>query len=136
MELYMPAKILIIDDDKELCEGLIEVLSGEGYLVNAEYDGLKGKAAVEKDGYDLLLLDIKLSGLNGFDILKGIREKNIRIKVIIVSGRPQKNSLFRENVVCKGKDMEEENILKLADGIICKPFEIKKMLNKIKELLA
>ena len=84
----MPAKILIIDDDKELCDGLIEVLSGEGYLVNAEYDGLKGKEAVEKGGYDLLLLDLKLPGLNGLDILKKIKEKNIRIKIIIVSGRP------------------------------------------------
>jgi DNA-binding response OmpR family regulator len=128
----MPAKILIIDDDKELCEGLIEVLSGEGYLVNAAYDGLKGKEAVEKGGYDLLLLDLKLPGLSGFDIFKSIREQNIRIKVIIVSGRPQEKILFRENAV---KNNGEEDILKLADGIINKPFDVKIMLNKIKELL-
>jgi len=56
----MPAKIFIIDDDKELCEEITEILSGEGYLINAEYDGLKGKEAVEKGGYDLLLLDLKI----------------------------------------------------------------------------
>ncbi|MDD5773519.1 MAG: response regulator [bacterium] len=131
----MPAKIFIIDDDKELCEEVIEIMRDEGYLISAEYDGLKGKEAVEKGGYDLLLLDLKLPGLSGFDVLKQIREKNIRIKVIIVSGRPQYNGLFNENAVCKNKDKEEEEILKLADGIISKPFEIKIMLNKIKELL-
>ena len=132
----MPAKILIIDDDKELCEEIIEILGGEGYLIKAEYDGLNGKEAVEKDGYDLLLLDLKLPGLSGFDVLKRIRAKNIRIKIIVVSGRPKNDGLFRENTVFKDSDKEEEDTLKLADGIISKPFEVKTMLNKIKELLA
>lgn len=131
----MPVKTLIIDDDKELCEEIVEILSSEGYLIKAEYDGLKGKNEVEKGGYDLLLLDLKLPGLSGFDILKNIREKNIRIKVIVVSGRPQDNSLIRENAFYPSKDKEEEDILKLADGIISKPFEVKTMLNKIKEIL-
>lgn len=131
----MPAKILIIDDDKELCEEIKEILSGEGYFINAEYDGLKGKEAVEKYGYDLLLLDLKLPGLSGYDILKNIRKENIRIKVIIVSGRPNNDGLLRSNIVYKDIDREEEDILKLADGIINKPFEVIVMLNKIKELL-
>lgn len=126
----MPARIFIMDDDKELSEELVEILNHEGYFVKAEHDGLKGMELIEKGGYDLILLDLKLPGLSGFDILKKIREKNINIKIIIISGRPKNSSLFN-----KSKTNEEEDLLRFANEIISKPFNIKAMLNKIRELL-
>lgn len=131
----MPAKIFIIDDDKELCDEMTQILTDEGYSITSEYDGLKGKEAVEKGGYDLLLLDLKIPGLSGFDVLKKIREKNVRIKVIIVSGRPQNNGLIMENAACNNNNKEEEDILKMADGIISKPFEVETILSEIKKIL-
>ncbi|MEW6088341.1 MAG: response regulator [bacterium] len=131
----MQPRIFIIDDDKELCEEITEILSGEGYSVNAAYDGLKGKKIIENGNYDLLILDIKLPGLNGFEVLKSIRGKNIKIKIIIISGRPKNTSLMDENKIQKKIYIDEETTLKLADAVISKPFDIKIMLEKVRELL-
>lgn len=120
----MIKRILIIDDDKEMCEELREILKDEGYNVSAALDGLEVKSLIEKFNYDILLLDLKLPGISGFDILKNIKEKDMKLKVIIITGNPLKTLL-----------KEEVETLKLADEIISKPFDIEVVLGKIKELL-
>ncbi len=72
-EMNMAKKILIIDDDKELCEEMAEILKGEGYDVSTAFDGLAGKKLIEENHYNLLLLDVKLPDINGLDILKSMR---------------------------------------------------------------
>lgn len=126
----MKKKILMIDDDEELCEEIAEILIDEGYRVTTAFDGLTGKRLVEKYSYDILILDIKMPGLSGLDILESIKGQNKELKVIILTGRPLSKEL-QERRICKDK---EEKILRLADGIINKPFDIEVLLNKIKEL--
>jgi len=126
----MKKRILVLDDDEELCEEITEILIDEGYRVTTAFDGLRGKRLVEKYDYDILILDIKMPGLSGLDILESIKGQSKEVKVIILTGRPLSKEL-QEGSICKDK---EEKILRLADGIINKPFDIEVLLNKIKEL--
>lgn len=126
-------KILIIDDDQELCEEITEILQDEGYFVNTAFDGLEGKKLIEKYDYDILILDLKLPGINGFDIFKSVKDKHAKLKVLILTGRPLIKQWSREETgVIEDK---EEDLLKLTDGFINKPFDVKAVLAKVKELI-
>ncbi len=126
----MKKKILMIDDDEELCEEITEILTNEGYRVTTAFDGLKGNRLIRKYDYDLIILDIKMPGLSGFDILQGMKEKNREFKVIVLTGRPMSKNLLEE----QNHNNREEQILGLANGIIGKPFDIEVLLGKVKEL--
>ncbi len=128
----MKKKVLIVDDDEEICDELSEILRGERFQVEAVYDGLKASFMLEKNRYDLVLLDLKLPGLSGFELLAMIRNNKIPSRVLVLTGRPLlSKKALKESAV----QNEEEKILKLADGIINKPFAVEFLLHKIKELL-
>lgn len=129
----MTKRVLIIDDDKELCEEMAEILEDEGYSASMAFDGLKGKGLIEKYDYDILLLDLKMSGLNGFDILKSVKNRDTRLKVLVVTGRPLDKRWLGEGT--NALEDKEEETLKLADGLISKPFNVEALLVKIKELI-
>ncbi|MGA1841121.1 MAG: response regulator [bacterium] len=128
----MAKKILIINDDESMCEEIADILEDEGYCVNKALSGYEGKNLIERNEYDVLLLDLKLPGLHGLEILKNIREKNIKSKVIVITGRPLNTGLFKEEVYFED---QKECITKLADVLLTKPFDIRKLLGKIKELV-
>jgi two-component system, OmpR family, copper resistance phosphate regulon response regulator CusR len=130
----MKAKILIVDDDEEICEELSETLKGKGYQVEAAFDGMRAIQMIFRTEYALILLDLKLPSLSGFEVLKLTRQKNIKTKILILTGRPllKKKEPLKEPTI---QDEDEERTLKLADGIINKPFDINYLLNKIKDLL-
>jgi len=120
----------MIDDDEELCEEITEILTNEGYRVTTAFDGLNGNRLIEKYDYDIVILDIKMPGLSGLDILEGIKGQNKELKVIVLTGRPLSKNLQEE----QDYDDKEESLLGLADGIIGKPFDIEVLLGKIKKL--
>jgi DNA-binding response OmpR family regulator len=126
----MKKKILMIDDDEELCEEITEILTNEGYRVTTAFDGLSGNRLIQKYDYDIVILDIKMPGLSGLDILEGIEGQNKELKVIVLTGRPLSKNLQEE----QNYNDKEESLLGLADGIIGKPFDIEVLLGKIKEL--
>jgi two-component system response regulator CpxR len=66
-------RILMIDDDTELCEMMTEYLTLEGFSVTAENDGESGVQRASGDNFDLILLDVMLPRLNGFEVLRRIR---------------------------------------------------------------
>ena len=120
----------MIDDDEELCEEITEILTNEGYRVTTAFDGLNGNRLIEKYDYDIVILDIKMPGLSGLDILEAIKGQNKELKVIVLTGRPLSKNLQEE----QDYDDKEESLLGLADGIIGKPFDIEVLLGKIKKL--
>jgi len=126
----MKKKILMIDDDEELCEETSEILIDQGYRVTTAFNGLTGKRLIEKYDYDILILDVKMPGLSGLDILQSVKEQNRELKVVILTGKPLSRELPEE----RSRKDREEKILKLADAIIGKPFHIEVLLDKIKEL--
>lgn len=130
----MKKRIFIVDDDEEICEELSEILRGENFHVDYACDGLKALAMIGKGEYHLILLDLKLPNLSGFELLKTIRDKKKLSKVLILTGRPllKKKQDLKE---LTPPSEEEENILKLADGIINKPFDVRSLLSRIKGML-
>lgn len=77
--------ILIIDDELEICESIKMILEYENYVVDYSTDSNIGMQKIEHGDYDVLLLDIQMPDKNGFDILNWLNEKNIDLKVIIIS---------------------------------------------------
>ena len=82
----MTSKILLIDDDPSLLESLGEVLQGEGYQVGTAASGEEGLAALKGESYDLVLLDIRLPGLDGEVVMREIYNYHPETVMIIISG--------------------------------------------------
>ncbi|MDR1316922.1 MAG: response regulator transcription factor [Spirochaetales bacterium] len=82
----MQAHILIVEDEKEINDLICLYLSREGAVCRQAESGEEGFAFFQKENFDLVLLDINLPGIDGFDFLKKLREKN-DVPVIIVSAR-------------------------------------------------
>lgn len=124
-------KILLIDDDEELCAELREILETEGFKVDIALDGLQGLAHLQEGQYQIIILDLKLPGLDGYNVLKSIKKTEDPVKVLVVSGRPLRDPLFKETSASKH---EEEMALNLADLVINKPFKVENFILKVNEL--
>ena len=113
-------KILIVDDEKPICD-LIEMnLSGAGYSCVAVQDGLAAIDAVEKNTFDLVLLDIMLPGADGYDVMEYIRP--FKVPVIFISAKHE----VKDRV--KG--------LKLgADDYLIKPFDVAELSARVEAVL-
>lgn len=113
-------KILIVDDEKAICDLIDLNLSASGYHCAAVQDGLKAIEMIEKEKYDLLLLDIMLPGVDGFDILEYVRP--LKIPVIFITAKHE----VRDRV--KG--------LKLgADDYLVKPFDVVELVARVEAVL-
>ena len=82
-------RILIIEDELSLADVIATRLKKEKYLVDIATDGLEGFYDAKENIYDLIILDVMLPKINGFEILKKIREENIKSKVIMLTAKAQ-----------------------------------------------
>lgn len=104
-----PAKILIIEDEQYLRELYTDILTEEGYSVDCAEDGTQGLDKIKLGGWDLVLLDIILPGIDGIEIMKQVRR--------YPPSNPIKKVIFLTNL---DKDKEMEQAQALADGYIIK----------------
>ena len=114
-------RILIVDDDEELAGLLTELLSREGFSIECQSDGRRGLAAALTGGFDLLVLDVMLPGLDGFEILKRVRQET-RMPVLMLTAR--------------GED--EDRIIGLelgADDYLSKPFNTRELVARIRAVM-
>lgn len=114
-------RILLIEDDEKLCEGLIFHLNGEGYITDVCHDGLDALSFIEQCNYDLLILDRMLPSLDGLKLLMHIRNKGITTPVIRLT------ALSDINNKVEGLDAG-------ADDYLGKPFAIEELLARIRAL--
>ena len=113
-------KILIVDDEKPICDLIDMNLSAAGYSCVAVQDGLAAIDEVEKNTFDLVLLDIMLPGANGYDVMEYI--KPFKVPVIFISAKHE----VKDRV--KG--------LKLgADDYLIKPFDVTELLARVEAVL-
>jgi len=93
----MAKKILIVEDDKFLRELIAQKLIKEGYNIVEAVDGEKGIKSVKEEKPDLILLDLILPGIDGFEVLAKIKEDPVlsQIPVIILSNLGQKDDIER-----------------------------------------
>jgi two-component system response regulator CpxR len=117
----MSTRVLVVDDDAELCELLREYLQGEGFAVEAVGDGERGAAAALEGTADLVVLDVMLPGLSGFDVLRRIRAHST-LPVIMLTAR--------------GEDVDRIVGLELgADDYLAKPFNPRELAARIRAVL-
>lgn len=114
--------ILIIEDEPELLSRLSSVLRKEKYTVTTAVDGLEGLQKIWDDTYDLILLDIMLPHVNGWEILKEIRDVGIAIPVLLLTARGDVDDKVM------GLDLG-------ADDYLAKPFSLSELLARIRALL-
>ncbi|GAB4091243.1 response regulator transcription factor [Flaviaesturariibacter terrae] len=123
MDVTMEAgKILLVEDERKIADTLQVGLAEHGFDATVAYDGLAGRAAFAKGGFDLVVLDINLPGLNGYELCKEIRAADTHIPVIMLT------ALSSLNDKIEGYDAG-------ADDYIVKPFEFRELLMKIRVLL-
>ncbi len=77
--------ILIVDDEKQICESIKMILEYEDYYVEYSTDSVEGLEKATSRKFDAILLDIQMPGMNGFELLKKIKEEDSEINVIIIS---------------------------------------------------
>ena len=119
---FKGSKILLVEDEASLAIGLQYNLEAEGYETEWVTDGLKALEAFAKDGFDLILLDIMLPHLDGFNVAERIREQSPQIPILILTARTGV--------------MERLRGLKLgADDYISKPFNLEELLLRIRGML-
>jgi DNA-binding response OmpR family regulator len=115
-------KILIVDDEKDLCEILQFNLESEGFSIDVAYSGEEALKKTLED-FDLVLLDVMMGGISGFKTANIIRkERNLQIPVIFLTAKGE------ENDVLTGFNVG-------ADDYISKPFSIKEVVARIKAIL-
>lgn len=112
-------RILIVDDEKPLVDALYEILTKSDYLVDSCYDGEDAYTHALSGIYDVILLDIMLTRINGLDVLKKLREDNISTPVILLTAK----SDIDDKVT--GLDCG-------ADDYLTKPFEARELLARIR----
>jgi two-component system, OmpR family, response regulator len=125
-------KILIVDDDQQMCEELLDMLQHEGFFVRAVTTGEEGLSALKSTKFDLVLLDLMLPGISGFDVLKKAKGLGEETKVLVMSG------CFANSPDDKDQLKFDDNIeyLEKTEGFIDKPFNVQKLLNKVKSITA
>jgi DNA-binding response OmpR family regulator len=126
-------KLLLVDDDQELCEELEDIFTDQGFSVETICNGSEALKRLQKEFYDVLVLDIKIPGASGFDILEMLRTEGKGIKTIVLTGRPLNSDLTKNNTAHYKK---EEELLAYADEVMNKPFDIDDLIITVKSVVA
>ena len=114
-------KILVIDDDAELCELVSEYLESEGFEIDTEGSGDHGADRALESDYDLIILDVMLPGINGFEALRRIRSQS-NVPVLMLTAR--------------GDDVDRIVGLEIgADDYLPKPFNPRELVARIHAIL-
>jgi len=114
--------ILIIEDDPALLRGLKDNFETAGYIVRTANDGRKGLDLLLSDAPDLLLLDLMLPKVNGYEICQTARSRKMEIPIIMLTAKGQEDDIIR------GLELG-------ADDYVTKPFSIRELLARVKALL-
>lgn len=114
-------RLLVVEDEMQLADALTEILKRNMYTVDTAYDGIKGLDNALSGVYDCIVLDIMLPGLNGFEILKKIRNEKISTPVLLLTAKSEVEDKI------KGLDSG-------ADDYLTKPFVTGELLARIRAL--
>ena len=115
-------KVLVIEDNANLAFGLTRSLESEGYEVEAAEDGNRGLELARTCGADLVVLDLMLPGIDGYQVLRSLRTEGRQTPVLILSARGEEADKVR------GFQLD-------ADQYVTKPFGLIELLERVKSLL-
>ncbi|MEQ2457129.1 response regulator transcription factor [Flavonifractor hominis] len=115
-------KILIIEDEKLLADSIAELLKSKGFEVEAVYDGESGAQYAELGIYDLLILDVMMPNLDGYQVARQVRSKHLGTPILMLTAR-------------SGLEDRITGLNAGADYYLTKPFDIRELLACINALL-
>jgi DNA-binding response OmpR family regulator len=116
------SRILIVEDEASMRMGLADNLEFEGYQVESVSHGIEGMDKILQHKYDLILLDVMLPGMSGFDICRQVRKKGNDTPIILLTA--------------KGEEIDKVLGLELgADDYITKPFSVRELMARVKAVL-
>lgn len=114
-------RILIVEDEKRMADALCEILRLEKYEVDHFDNGKDGLTAIESDIYDIVILDVMLPGMNGYEIAKEVRRKGIVTPILMLTAKAE-------------LDDKVTGLDSGADDYLTKPFMTKELLARIRAL--
>src|SRR5215831_13912260 len=114
--------ILIVDDQREICDLVQEYLSGEGYRVSIALDGAEMRKAMTQSSVDLVILDLMLPGEDGLTLARALRQELPNVGIIILTGRGE----IVDRII--GLEMG-------ADDYLPKPFHLRELLARVKAVI-
>src|SRR5574341_1108837 len=118
----MAEKILVVEDDQTILDGLRAAFGAEGYEVECVPDGRSGLERVRAGAPSLLILDVMLPGMSGFEVAKKLRDEGRALPIILLTARSQ----------------EDDRVLGLelgADDYVTKPFSVRELLARVRSIL-
>ena len=114
-------RILIIEDSVRLADTIADALRDENYIVDIANDGLQGYENAASGIYDMLILDLMLPKMNGYEVLSSLRKDGNDVPVLILSARTELDDKIQGFTVG-------------ADDYVTKPFEIQELLMRIQAI--
>src|SRR3954468_8866713 len=115
-------RILIVEDDPSLASGLGRILEAEGYAVDVTARGEQAVEAARQERFDLVILDIGLPGMDGFEVLRRLRGAEYRMPVLVLTARDALDDRVR------GLDLG-------ADDYMAKPFAMPELAARVRALI-
>lgn len=115
-------KVFLLEDDLLLNETIVEYLEENSFEVVSSFDGSEAHSLIYENNFDILILDVNVPSLNGFELLKRLREENIQVPAIFTTSLNSISSF-------------EEGYSSGCDDYIRKPFELKELLIRIESIL-
>jgi DNA-binding response OmpR family regulator len=122
-------KILIVEDEESIRKLIHKILSSQGMLVYQAENGKQGLEMIDKYNFDLVLLDILMDDISGYEVASNIRKRNLQLPIIFLSGKSEDEDII------KGLDIG-------ADSYITKPFspsvlsaQVKSRIKRHREIL-
>ena len=115
-------RVLVVEDNADLAYGLRNNLEIEGYKVDVAGDGTRGLALARTAGPDIIILDLMLPGMDGFRVLRALRDEGRRLPILVLTAR--------------GEEGDKVRGLRLgADDYVTKPFGVLELLARVEALL-
>jgi len=115
-------RVLLVEDDAELAEGICAFLQGQGDIIEVENDGMAADRRLQQESFDFALVDVGLPGLGGYEVVRRIRNRKQALPVIIITAR----------------DALDDRIYGLdlgADDYLAKPFQLAELTARMRAVL-
>ena len=117
----MGVRILVIEDEASLRDGIVDLLEGDGHVVTAVGDGAAGVESGLREGFDLVVLDLMLPRLDGMDVCRQLRAARPGLPILILTARGSEDDKVR-------------GLVEGADDYVTKPFSARELLARVRVL--
>ena len=118
--MKLGVKMLIVEDERDTCKLISDILEEEGFLLDRAHEGESAIKKIKRKKYDFMILDYKLPGISGLEVLEEANKIRPKLRVIMIS------AYGNEDIKAKAKELGAVNFLD-------KPYDVKKLVRVVKK---